>query len=692
MSIRKYALTTFIFFCSFTVCLPICKGAESFSDPKGLSPAFAHRLDPEEKRWLEAHPEITIGIMNAWPPMNFVDGKGKPRGIGVDYIDAVNQRLGGVIKLVPKSFQDNLWAVKTKTLDALMDVTPKPEREKFLNFTRQYLSIPHVIVAPADGPYFTSEHDLRDKILALEAGFYNVTYFRNKYPLIVIKEYPDTAFALGAVSRGEADAYVGNRAVAAWIMEQELISNLQIQGRAEKPGSILTIGVRKDWPLFSSILDKALLDLTVEEEREIHRRWTGIIPDTPKGVKISLTPEELAWLSQHPAIKLGIGESWAPFIYKKNDGGLEGYDVDFLTKINELTGANIRLVAGQWKGIVELAEQRDIDGLAESAVVESRGEHFLFTDPYNVVEYAAATLPEKVAGIRYDSDLRGKRIAQLKGNIWTSKIITSIGDVQAIEAESEKDAVRLVVEGKADFALITLHQFGQLRKIYHQSLVIAHVFTKKEHVLKTVYSIRKDWPELVSIINKALLAIDEDEKQALFEKWVPSAAVSEELVLPRPVRFNVTQFLVKSLGAVFVCMALVIFIAWLVKGRPRQLSIRDSLILISFIFAALIATSAAFVILLSRTHEHKDAMNARNIQALHLAFELKQSSDDLTRFVRIYAVTGNPKYEQYFRNIMAIRDGRRPHPLHFNPFFWDYVSAGKMEPDQGGGFTASKIR
>nr|WP_321400859.1 transporter substrate-binding domain-containing protein [uncultured Desulfobacter sp.] len=684
MNRRSYVGISFILLCLLLNPWLSYAATQSTDDPQKIHSTFNDKLTVEEQAWLKAHPQISMGIMNAWPPMNFVDGAGYIRGIGADHIHMVNKRLGGIIKLIPGSFKDNLDAVKNKRLDALMDVTPKPEREKYLNFTSRYLSIPHVIVALAGGPYFESEYVLAGKTLALEAGFYNVRYFKDKYPSVKIKTYFDTAQALGAVSRGEADAYVGNRAVAAWIMEQELISNLQIQGRTEKPGSVLAIGVRKDWPLFASILDKALADMTVEEEHDIHRRWSGMLPENKKTARISLTPGEQTWIAEHPVIKIGIGESWAPLVYVNHDGSLKGYDVDFMAKIKDLTGLNIQLKAGQWKDIVEQAQHKKIDGLAESAVVESRREYFLFSEPYNIVQYAAATLPEKAVGINSDTDLKGKRIAHLKGNMWTGKIIDSIGAVKAIEAESEKEAVQFVVQGRADYALITLHQFGQLRQLYHQSIVIAHVFTREEHVLKTVYSIRKDWPELVSILNKALLEIDENQRQALLEKWVPVSAWSAILNLSKPVPFGIAKFLLKSLGAVFVLMVLIIFIAWLVKGRPRQLSIRDSMFLISFVFASFIAASSVFVILLSRTQEHENYNNERNRQALNLAFELKQSSDDLTRFARAYAVTGNPKYEKHFRTITAIRDGRRAHPENFTPFYWDYVSAGEVEPDQNG--------
>ena len=90
--------------------------------------------------------------------------------------------------------------------------------------------------------------------------------FGENYPKIRIKEYPSTSIALGAVARGEADAYAGNRAVAMYIMEKELMTNIQVQGRLDKPPVLIAMGVRKDWPQLATILNKALSSLTVAEE------------------------------------------------------------------------------------------------------------------------------------------------------------------------------------------------------------------------------------------------------------------------------------------------------------------------------------------------------------------------------------------------------------------------------------------
>lgn len=113
----------------------------------------------------------------------------------------MNQRLGGAIVLESRPFKENHDLVKNQELDAMMDITPKKEREPFFQFTTPYLIIPHVFIGRNDSPYINSEQDLSGKSVALEKGFYNVKYFRKNHPKVMIKEYESTSEALGAVSR-----------------------------------------------------------------------------------------------------------------------------------------------------------------------------------------------------------------------------------------------------------------------------------------------------------------------------------------------------------------------------------------------------------------------------------------------------------------------------------------------------------
>ncbi|MDD2310532.1 MAG: transporter substrate-binding domain-containing protein [Desulfuromonadaceae bacterium] len=271
--------------CAIIACLASAVCAESYK----IS------LTAEEKAWLAHHPVITIGTMSEWPPLNFTDNNGKAQGIGAAYVEALNKRLDGAIEIRPAPFKENYDKVQRGELDALMDITDRPERHALFNFTRPYISIPHVIVGRKGGAYFNSEENLVGKTVALERGFHNVTHFRQRYPNVIVREFDSTAEALDAVARGEADAYAGNRAVAIYLIEKELFANLQLMGRLQEPKSLLQIGVGKDNHLLLSILDKALAAIPDEEQHAIYNTWVGLKYE--KGIDYTLLWKVVAVLT-----------------------------------------------------------------------------------------------------------------------------------------------------------------------------------------------------------------------------------------------------------------------------------------------------------------------------------------------------------------------------------------------------------
>ncbi|PIF04157.1 MAG: chemotaxis protein [Arcobacter sp.] len=79
-----------------------------------------------------------------------------------------------------------------------------------------------------------------------------------------------------------------------------------------------------------------------------------------------------------------------------------------------------------------------------------------------------------------------------------------------------------------------------------------------------------------------------------------------------------------------------------------------------------------------------ESIQEREVQSLLLTYELRQSSDDLTRLARTYAVTGNADYERMYWDIIKIRNGEIPRPLNYNRIYWDFVIDYKDKPiDKG---------
>ncbi|MCH4295477.1 response regulator [Shewanella sp. 3B26] len=61
--------------------------------------------------------------------------------------------------------------------------------------------------------------------------------------------------------------------------------------------------------------------------------------------------------------------------------------------------------------------------------------------------------------------------------------------------------------------------------------------------------------------------------------------------------------------------------------------------------------------------------------SLSLAQEVRSSSDHLTKFARAYAVTGNPKYQQLFNYVLAVRNGQMPRQHGHEFSYWDVIAA-----------------
>ncbi|PKO58464.1 MAG: hypothetical protein CVU24_17090, partial [Betaproteobacteria bacterium HGW-Betaproteobacteria-18] len=96
------------------------------------------------------------------------------------------------------------------------------------------------------------------------------------------------------------------------------------------------------------------------------------------------------------------------------------------------------------------------------------------------------------------------------------------------------------------------------------------------------------------------------------------------------------------------------------------------------------AVLTAFVLLLvSALNRVEKAQDNRN-KSYQLAYEMRQSSDDLTRMAQTYVVTAEPKYEEMYWDILAIRNGEKPRPESYNRVYWDFMVATGVKPRRDG--------
>ena len=233
-------------------------------------------LSETEQQWLTAHPDIRLGIDPDWAPFEVRDRENNYRGMAADFTSLLSQRLGIRMHVMAiDSWDEVLGAAKARQVDLLPAVTKTPRREEYLHFTRPYLDFPMVIITRQDSLFIGELADLQGKSTAVVNLYVSHELLQTNHPGLTLAPYPTIGEALTAVSVGEADAFVGNLASASYAINRSGLTNLKVA--AHTPYSFqLGMAVRKDWPEFVPILQKALDSITPQEIRSIRENWVQV--------------------------------------------------------------------------------------------------------------------------------------------------------------------------------------------------------------------------------------------------------------------------------------------------------------------------------------------------------------------------------------------------------------------------------
>lgn len=479
-------------------------------------------LSDEEALWVNANRDVTVGIMADWPPFNKVGADGISAGISSEIIRAIAFQTGLDIRLVPGAWKDIYPQLVDKKIDALMDVTPKPSRQPLMNFTSNYLAIPHAIIALDSASRFAGEMDLYGRTISLEKGFGNVKWFRENHPQVTVREYTDTRDSLEAVARGEVDAYVGNRAVATFIMQREVMHNLAVHGRLSRPPTILAVGVRKDKPILQSILQKGLDAIPHEQMQSILRTWTGSSELVEAEPALDLTEQEKAWLSAHKSVRVMVG-TWPPFHFVEGDEH-QGLALDYVRHILDKAGVDIEYVPIKWADALKgISNQEVVDVLPTIARSAEREKLVNITQDYLSFPRVIFASKDDADSINSLEDLYGKTVSVEENFIAQKLLERDHPQIKLLPVATTKDALEAVSFGQADAFVSNLAVGSYLiEKLGLVNLTVVGQTSYKNDI--QAIGVRKDWPELESIIDKALAAMTADEHRTLRQRWLANVS------------------------------------------------------------------------------------------------------------------------------------------------------------------------
>lgn len=233
-------------------------------------------LSAEEIVWLKDHPVIRIAPDPDFPPIEFIDKQGVYRGIAADFIGLLESKLPLKFEIVSL----NNWAEvieqgKSRQIDMFGAAVPTPERLEYMRFTKPYVEFPAVVLVRDSADVFPILSELKGKSVAVVSNYADHEYMKRVYPEIPLEVMPDISSGLRQVSFGKIDAMVLNIASAAYYIQKDGISNLQVTQDINFVFD-LSFAVRNDWPILISILEKGMAAITPAEKKAVLDYWISL--------------------------------------------------------------------------------------------------------------------------------------------------------------------------------------------------------------------------------------------------------------------------------------------------------------------------------------------------------------------------------------------------------------------------------
>ena len=238
--------------------------------PKAPTPFVKIDLTAEEQAWLNAHPVISVAVKHGYSPIEFIFELQEFRGISVDYLKKLEILLG--IK-----FSKTIADQDVAKIDAdMLSSVPNPaslEGTRFTALNEPFLISPVAIFTKKGSRKLDGITDLRGKKVAVFKTGFIAKRLAEDHPEIQLYLVDIAEEALDAVLTGKVDAYIGSSVIIKYVLKNADIENIEFAANTPYNSKVY-MAVRSDWPIFNSILSKALSAITQQEKEEILDKWT----------------------------------------------------------------------------------------------------------------------------------------------------------------------------------------------------------------------------------------------------------------------------------------------------------------------------------------------------------------------------------------------------------------------------------
>ena len=478
-----------------------------------------------ERHWIGSKQIKTEGILTIacdryYPPFTMLTPSGEPAGILVDLWRLWSSKNFRKVGFVFDDWEETVRMVKDGSADFHSGLYKTPERETVLSFSGPIFEVQDSLAFKKSRKPLMLE-ELSGTRVGVIAGSGEETELREKYPEIVRIPYKGYRELITGLQDGEVMAVydVG-------VTLQRVIEDFGLQGeiqvsRQATPVRNLFAGVAKKDASRLKFINSGFGEITEQEIREIEARWVSnpnLRQYSGKARPMVLTFEEKEWLKEHPQIRLGVDSNFMPFEAFSSEGEYEGLSASYVSILSRKLGVDMEPVKGlSWQEIIDAVKTGEVDVLPCVAKSPKRAEFLQFTRPY--LDFQTVAVTRKDAPFIADlKSLKEAQVAVVKGYFVQEMLERDFPEMKLVLVDDIEQGLKAVAEGQA--AAYVDNSASIVYAISKLGLTDLKVAASTGYSSSLRFGVRKDWPQLATILDKALNSIPEEERRNIANRWI----------------------------------------------------------------------------------------------------------------------------------------------------------------------------
>ncbi|MBV4457446.1 transporter substrate-binding domain-containing protein [Pseudomonas sp. COR58] len=477
-------------------------------------------LDAMQRQWLQTRKALVLGTSAPdYPPFDMTSSGRDYEGLSADYAGLLGQATGLPVQIRHYASRDE--AVQA-LVDGEVDLLGTANGFEAAN-PDVVLSTPYAIDQPVlvtrEGETRSLADGLAGLRLSMVYHYLPLDEVKALYPKAILTVYPSYQNALNAVAFDQADVFLGDTVSTHYMINKGYLNNIRMANFGKHEAHGFSFAVHRNNPQLLSIVDTVLKAVPGSERTNIAKRWSAGSDILLTDRKLQLTRREEDWLKRHPVVRVVVNEAFAPLTFFDSDGNLRGISADLLELIRLRTGLRFDIRRGRSDSdMIGQLENDQADLIAALLPSAKRERHLSFSRPY--LENSHVLLTRKAADSpTHPGQLKGRSVSIAQGNPMIDYLRREFPRINLVETPDTFSAVAMLAGGQVDGAVTSLmiaNYFISSRIFEHRLQITTTLGTRQAAFsLATTHAN----PELVAILDKALLSISPEELGIINSRW-----------------------------------------------------------------------------------------------------------------------------------------------------------------------------